>query len=215
MREETSPVPSVEETVSFRAAFERYPASVKGAFLVSGADGMPHQVRIGSARVVELGSRSAERIGVEPAILEVAPTAETFVPFEVPTLDLRPGWYQLECEVTVDAIPGIVRPGKRFAIAWPRSQVRRGIVPIDRAAGKVTWGSLECMGDCVRVSYAADAAPDVTMTVDGRTHPVLGVEHDAAAGKGRVLGYPVLRGDERLSISGAGTGATPLEIALP
>ena len=38
------------DAVSVRAAYERFPVSVKGAFLLRGADGLPHQVRIESAR---------------------------------------------------------------------------------------------------------------------------------------------------------------------
>ena len=32
------------DAVSVRAAYERFPVSVKGAFLLRGADGLPHQV---------------------------------------------------------------------------------------------------------------------------------------------------------------------------
>ena len=64
------------EAVSVRAAYERFPVSVKGAFLLRGADGLPHQVRIESARATECSGRGGRVIGLEAMVLEVAPTLD-------------------------------------------------------------------------------------------------------------------------------------------
>ena len=161
------------DRVSFRAVYERFPAAIKGAFVLRGADGEPHQVRIDHAWIRECSGASSEHLAVESATLEVAPTLDTFVPFEVPSLDLDPGWYELELDAAVDGIDGTVQPGERFSIGWPRGSVRRGTVDVGRAAGTTTVRSLECAGDQVRIAYEAEAPPIVKLSVDGATHPVL------------------------------------------
>ena len=120
----------MDETVSIRAAYERFPLAIKGTFLLRGADGLPHQVRIDSARARGFASEGTREIGVEPMVLEVAPTQETFVPFEISTVDLPSGWYRLECDAIVDGTATLVRPGAPFASAWPRGSIRRGTVTI-------------------------------------------------------------------------------------
>jgi hypothetical protein len=203
----------VPDRVSFRAAYERFPASVKGAFVLRGADGMPHQVRIEHARAAECSGRDEHEIGVEPSVLEVAPTLDLFVPFELPTVDLGAGWYQLECEVVIDGSPAVVRPGNRFAIPWARSAVRRGTVQIGEKAGEVALEQLDCAGDSIRLTYVAAHEPNLKLTVDGSPHQVLEVDHDEGSGRGRIVAYPALRGQERLSIEVR--GAVAVEVALP
>ncbi|HEY7477898.1 MAG TPA: hypothetical protein VIB62_06645 [Actinomycetota bacterium] len=203
----------MDDLVAFRAVFERFPVSIKGAFVLRGADGLPHQVRIERAVLGECAGRAAQAIAIDPAIIEVAPTLDTFVPFEVPTLELGPGWYQLRCDVQVDGVPDVIRPGDRMSIAWPRSAVRRGSVRLDEKAGEVLLVSLDCLGDTVRIPYVAGDPPSVRLTVDGTAHPVLQVEHDEEAGAGKIVGYPVLRQHERLGIEVR--GQDPVEVDLP
>ena len=201
------------DAVSVRAAYERFPVSVKGSFLLRGADGLPHQVRIESARATECSGRGGRVIGLEAMVLEVAPTLDTFVPFEVPTMDLAAGWYRLECALIVDGIPIVLHPGRPFAIAWPRSAVRRGTATIGKKAGGVALETLECVGDSLRVSFAADAVPALKLQMDGASHPVLEIEFDEASGQGRVVGYPALRSQHHLTIEIKGTER--VEVALP
>jgi hypothetical protein len=203
----------VIDRVSFRAVYERFPVAIKGAFVLRAADGEPHQVRIDHAWLKECSGRSAERLTVESATLEVAPTLDTFVPFEVPTLDLDPGWYALEVDTAVDGIEGTVQPGERFSIGWPRGAVRKGTVEVGRTVGDATVRSVECAGDSVRIVYDAEDAPTVQLSVDGASHPVLQVDHDPEAGAGAVLAYPVLREHAVLAI--AVKGADPVEVRLP
>jgi hypothetical protein len=203
----------VEETVSIRAAYERFPIAIKGTFLLRGADGLPHQVRIGSARVRGFAAEGTRQIGVEPMVLEVAPTQETFVPFEISTVDLPSGWYGLECDVVVDGTSTVVRPGDPFASAWPRGSVRRGTVTIGHKTAGVAWETLECLGDSVRIGFAADLAPPLKLEVDGSPHPTVDVRFDDEAGRGSVLAYPVLRSHERLTIDVR--GEAPIDVALP
>ncbi|HEX9299027.1 MAG TPA: hypothetical protein VF968_02740 [Actinomycetota bacterium] len=201
------------DAVSVRAAYERFPVSVKGALLLRGADGLPHQVRIESARAAECAGRGERTIGIEPMVLEIAPTLDTFVPFEVSTMDLAAGWYRLECAVLVDGIASVLHPGRPFAIPWPRAAVRRGTATIGTKTGGVALESLECVGDSLRISFAADTVPALKLEIDGTTHPVLEIEFDRASGHGRVVGYPALRSQQRLTIEIR--GSEPVEVSLP
>jgi hypothetical protein len=203
----------MEDLVAIRARYERFPAAVKGAFLLKGADGLPHQVRLEAARAAELGGGPPQPVSVEIAVLEVSPTQETFVPFDVPTMEVPAGWYQLECDVIVDGEPLRVRPGDPFSMPWPRAAVRRGTVTVGKKVAAVALETLECLGDTVRLSFAADARPALTLSVDGRKHPLLGIEFDEGTGRGQAIGYPVLRAHERLAVELK--GETPIEIPLP
>ena len=203
----------MDDLVAIRAAYERFPASVKGAFLLRGADGMPHQVRIEAARAAECAGRGGETIGIETMVLEVAPTMDTFVPFEVSTMDMASGWYQLECDVVVDGTASVARPGDRFAIPWPRSAVRRGTATIGKKVAGVALESVECTGDRIVVGFAADQLPAVKLTMDGAQHPVLDVEFDEDKGRGAAVGYPALRAHDRLGVQIRGHEI--VEVALP
>lgn len=201
------------DLVGIRAKFERFPAAVKGALLLRGADGMPHQVRLEAAHAAELSGGTPQPVGVESVVLEVSPTQETFVPFEVSTMDMASGWYRLECDIVVDGDHEVVRPGDRFAIPWPRAAVRKGRVTIGAKVSSVALETLECLGDTIRLTFAADSEPSLALAVDGRRHTVLELEFDEETGRGVLTGYPVLRSDRTLTIESR--GESPVEVPLP
>jgi len=208
----------MDERVSIRAHFERFPATLKGAFVLRGADADPHQVRIEAARVTEMSGRGGQPMGVEPVTLDVAPHLDLFVPFEVPLLDLGPGWYRLELEVVIDGVADVVHPGERFAMAWPRGSMRRGSVSVRKvaevASTSVTIEQVECTPDTVRVTYSAPARVAITIAADGTTLSSIEDDFDPEAGKGRAVVYPVAKTQTRLSVSVRGA-AEPVEIDLP
>jgi|SRR5688572_25184561 hypothetical protein len=204
--------------VSIRAHYERFPASLKGAFVLRGDDPDPHQVRIEAARVTELSGNAAQPMGVEPATLDVAPHIDLFVPFEVPLLELGPGWYQLELDVAVDGDEGVVRPGERFVVAWPRGSMRRGTAAVDRAiaAGSVSVRieQVECATDSLRVTYQAPARVGLALSADDVALSQIDDEFDMQTGKGRVTTYPVAKTRSQLAITTRGADR-PLEVELP
>jgi hypothetical protein len=216
-----SDVNEVRERVSIRASFERFPATVKGAFVLRGADRDPHQVRIDAARVREVSGRGSLPIGLDPVTLDVAPNLDLFVPFEFATTELAAGWYGLECDVAIDGDLENVRPSKRFAVPWPRATVRRGNVSVNKTARvengpKVHVEQIECGGESIRVSYSTsppEAVP-VRLAADGTSLTILETEFDAESGRGRVTAYPVMRTHSRLSIDVRGIPA-PIELDLP
>jgi len=123
--------------VAIRAHFEKFPATVKGAFVLRSADRDPHQVVLRSARVTELAGAGSQPIDLQETTLDVAPKLDFFVPFEFPVTELGAGWYCLETECDVDGVATVVRPERRFAMAWPRARsiVANGSsVPVSAAA---------------------------------------------------------------------------------
>ena len=211
----------VVERVSIRAHFERFPATVKGAFVLKAADRDPHQVRIDAARVREMSGLGAFPIGLEPVTLDVAPNLDLFVPFEFAITELAAGWYHLECDVAIDGDKENVRPPKRFAVPWPRATVRRGNLKVDKAARveggpRVHVERVECGGDAIRVAYTVSPAEVVTirLAVDDEPLTILESDFDQETGSGRVTAYPVMRTHSRLSIDVRGLPA-PIELRLP
>jgi hypothetical protein len=209
------------ERVSIRAHFERFPATVKGAFVLKAADRDPHQVRIDAARVREMSGLGAFPIGLEPVTLDVAPNLDLFVPFEFAITELAAGWYDLECDVAIDGDPENVRPPKRFAVPWPRATVRRGNLKVDKTARveggpKVHVEQVECGGDTTRVAYSVSPAEDVRirLSVDDTPLPILESEFDQETGSGRITAYPLMRTNSRLTIDVRGFPA-PMELRLP
>ncbi len=204
--------------VSIRAHFERFPATLKGAFVLRGDDADPHQVRIEAARIAELAGRAGQPMRVEPVTLDVAPHLDLFVPFEVPLLDLAPGWYRLELDVTIDGDAGVVHPGDRFVVAWPRGSMRRGSASIGRAieagATTVTILQVDCAPDGVRVSYEAPAQLGLSIAADDVMLPLVDEGFDEESRRGTVMTYPAAKTQLRLAITARGADR-PIEIDLP
>jgi hypothetical protein len=215
----------VSEPVSVRARFERFPATVKGAFIIRGEDPDPHQVVFREARVVAIGGTEAHPIGMAAATLDVAPRRDVFVPFEMAVTDMDPGWYELECELDVDGRPRTFLGGRRFSVAWPRATVRRGQVQVGRAielpgGGTVKVEQIDCGGDSIKV-HVQVTPPEplmVRLSADGGRLPVLESDFEGSTERGKVVAYPLLRAHSSLRIdvkapSRAGQGT--LDVRLP
>jgi hypothetical protein len=207
----------MEHDISIRAHFERFPATVKGAFVLRGEGRDPRQVKIQAARVAELASRTAWPLEIAPVTLDVAPHLDLFVPFEFPITELGPGWYGLECDVEIDGVPEVVHPGEPFPMPWPRATTRRGSVAVGKAipagAGKARIESIECGGDSIRLKYEADEAVAFRFTADGAPVAVIAQDFDEDAGHGVTTAYPLLKTHSTLSIEARGGGS--LDLKLP
>lgn len=204
--------------ISIRAHYERFPATIKGAFVLRGEGRDPRQVRIEDARVIEVSGGGSQSIAMEPVTLEVAPHLDLFVPFEVPLTELGAGWYSLECDVVIDGVPDVVHPGDRFPVAWPRATVRRGPIPVgkslDVSGDTVAIDQIDCAGDSIKIGFTATKAPTLKLTADGATVPVLDTQFDDATRRGKIVGYPLMRTQRALSIDASGA-KRPLEVTLP
>jgi hypothetical protein len=215
----------VSDPVSVRARFERFPATVKGAFIIRGEDPDPHQVVFREARVVSVGGQGARAVPMASVTLDVAPRRDVFVPFEMAVTDLDAGWYGLECVLDVDGRPQTFPGGKRFAVAWPRATVRRGHVPVGRDV-KLPGGStvrveqIDCGGDSIKVPFVVTPPEPVTvrLSADGARLHVLDTDFEEASGRGKVVAYPLLRTHSslRIDVHGRVRGTEAgLEVRLP
>jgi len=210
--------------ISVRARFERFPATVKGAFILRGEDPDPHQVVFREANVVGIGLGISDPMPMMAVTLDVAPHRDVFVPFEMPVAELDPGWYTMTCELEVDGVSGTYDGGRRFCVPWPRASVRRGQVKVDRAVAvggsRVVVEQLDCATDSLKVHLRVDPPAPVAarLSADGDRLEVLDAEMDETTGRGRVTAYPVMRvhGTLRIELRGKGRDAEgALEVHLP
>ncbi|HEY6567656.1 MAG TPA: hypothetical protein VI341_09065 [Actinomycetota bacterium] len=209
---------NVEPDISIRAHYERFPATIKGSFVLRGVGRDPHQVRIEHARVTELAGAGSHGIGVEPVTLEVAPRLDLFVPFEFSVTELDAGWYRLECDVLTDGVPGTVQPGERFPVAWPRATVRRGSVTVgttvETSDGPLTIEQVDLGGDSIKIVFVATTEPTVKLSADDSSLTVLDVEFDEGSGRGRVIAYPLMKTAAVLTLTAKGA-TDPVDVTLP
>ncbi|HWO69512.1 MAG TPA: hypothetical protein VNP94_01985 [Actinomycetota bacterium] len=212
----------VERGVGVRAHYDRSPATIKGAFVLRGEDPDPHQVRIHGARVVAVGRDQAWPMGLRPAVVDVAPRRDLFVPFEFPTVDLEPGWYGLEIELEVDGHPARIACGRRFSVPWPRAAVRRGQVRVAKlvstGGARVAVERLDLLGDSLKLRLTAEGPelPPLRLSADGEPVPIVEQTFDAGRREATVVAYPLLRSQGRLRIEvGRGRERGVLEVPLP
>jgi hypothetical protein len=195
--------------VQVQTRYERFPASLKGAFVMQGSDGNPHVVQIESAQVARIPGGPGKPFAVEAGIVDVAPSRDLFVPFEAPVSEIEPGWYVVESTVKVDGGRTFVFASRPFAVPWPRNDVRRGAIAVERTVqagrGKVRIDRVEMGGDAAAVVWwpeeqSTDQPPSVgshspasesgghveaVLIADGRPLDVL-PEQAGRAGRGDV-----------------------------
>jgi hypothetical protein len=166
--------PREERPIRVQTRFERFPASIKGAFVMAGADGNPHAVHIESAELIRVPGGPAKPVPLEDRQLNVAPSRDLFVPFEVPVMDLDPGWYQLVSAVKVDGAGVWTFESRPFTIPWPRNDVRRGAMVVGE---RVSAGGTEF--EVERVELGSDAAVVVWREAEGSDAAGAAPEADA------------------------------------
>jgi hypothetical protein len=200
----------VAEDISLVAHFERFPATVKGAFVVRAGGRDPHQVAFHEARVVRVPGPGARQIHIEPVTLDVPPRRDLFVPFEFTISDLEPAWYGLEADVDVDGAPRTVGGGKRFCVPWPRSAVRAMSVRVVRrlkvGASTVIVERCQSGTDGATLRFSIDPPQEVAVRLfaDDRRLDVVEQEVEPASGRGTLKAYPLLRSHTTLRIEVAG-----------
>jgi len=196
----------VPEDISLTAHFERFPATVKGAFVVRTGGRNPHQVAFHEARVVRVPGPGARQIHIEPVALDVPPRRDLFVPFEFTISDLEPAWYGLEADVDVDGAPRTMAGGKRFCVPWPRSAVRAMSVRVDKRVkvGGTTVTLERCQSgtDGATLRFSVDPPQEVAVRLfaDDRRLDVVEQDVEPSSGRGTVKAYPLLRSHTTLRI---------------
>ena len=223
--------------IDVRTRYDRFPATIKGTFVLRGADGLPHRVLFESAAVERIPTGQQRPMATGASIVDVAPGRDLFVPFETSIVDLEPSWYAVRAHLVVDAegrsIPFTSKP---FCVGWPRGDIRRGSF---RLAARVGTGVRAFLIE--RVDLGPEAAsvvwseshphgeeaddPDETVAVlfaDG--HPLEELPADAlkpgpmALGERRTISYPVARAVASLAVAirpPTGTPSPRVDIPLP
>ncbi|MFB3739028.1 MAG: hypothetical protein ACE14W_08690 [Candidatus Velamenicoccus archaeovorus] len=198
--------------VSVRARFERFPATLKGAFIIRGEDRDPHQVVLLEGRAVSVDGRAVRRIPMQSTTLDIVPKQDVFVPFELSVSDLEPGWYDLVCDLQVDGIFASQAGGRRFTVAWPRASVRRGQVKVGKELRlgdvRVRVEQVDCGADSIRLQLSIEPPEELTvrLSADGDPLDVLETDLDLASGRARVVAYPVLKVHRTLRVEVRGRG---------
>jgi hypothetical protein len=199
--------------VAVQVRFERTPISVRGAFVMRGADGDPHSVRVEWARVERVPGGPTKAIVMEDRLIDLTPTRDLFVPFEVPVMELPPSWYRVACALKVDGARTCEFEGRPFVVPWPRAEVWRGTVTV---ATSVPLGRRSAQVDRVEGTWEASVvvwrAPDVAgggeavLVADDVELEVLPPEaakrlaEPSDPAERRTLSYPVPRGAGSLSV---------------
>jgi hypothetical protein len=196
--------------------YERFPATLKGAFVLRGADGDPHTVRLEEATIGRIPEGPVVPVPMGDVVVDVAPARDLFIPFEAVLVDLGPGWYAVGCLIVVDGSGRWAFTGRPFSVAWPRGENRRGMVRLDR---RVRIGELDVHLD--RVEMVADATVvvwrtggdegaavvDVDLAADGTPVDPLppgappALHRGSGAHDHRTAFYPVPRGTGNLALT--------------
>jgi hypothetical protein len=214
----------MDTDVSLRARYERFPATVKGAFVVRGEDAYPHQIAFHEARVVRVPGPGSRIIPLDPVTLDVPPHKDLFVPFEFPIGELDPAWYGLEAEVEVDGGRRTMDGGKRFCVPWPRALIRTVSLRLDRKVtiddAAVSLDRFQSGAEGVQIRFVVQPPQEITLRVfaDDRKLEVVEQEIEPASGRGRTRAYPLLKSHQklRIEVSGSAKGtAEQVEVDLP
>lgn len=215
-REDPSGREGEREPLSVQVRFDRLPGSLRGAFVLRGADGDPHAIQFTDARVQRVPAGSSAAFPFEERVFDVAPTRDLFVPFEAPIGDLPPGWYTVEAAIRVDGGRARRHAGRRFCVPWPRADVRRGTL---RVGEGVRVGRVDVRVE--RVEMNADSAAVVWSVAEGvdtgDLHAALRVDGgeleilpDAGRDRGETdratVSYPVPRSARSLEVVVRGAG---------
>ena len=192
--------------VSLRARFERFPATVKGAFVVRGEDVNPHQISFHDARIVRVPGPGSRPISLTTVTLDVPPHKDLFVPFEFPIGELEPAWYSLEADVNIDGAPRTMDGGRRFCVPWPRSAIRSASLRLDRSVevGDASVSLDRCQsgpeGTTIKYSVKPAGPVEVHLFADGDQLPVVEQDVEETTGKGIARAYPLLKSHSSLRI---------------
>jgi hypothetical protein len=223
-----------------RTVFERFPITIKGAFVLRGGDAFPHQVRFERAVVARIPAGADREVPVEQVPLDVAPRRDLFLPFEATIADLAPAWYVVRSDVLVDGAVRQRHDSKPFAVAWPRGAMRTGSAHVGRRVplrtGAIVIEKLELRTDRAEVvwRFEAEDAGDVARPEPSFSVRVSGPGHaadaaleplpaaaaggpEAPGGRRRAVAYPVPKDVTALTVHVTGrhgdTKVVPVSIA--
>ena len=126
--------------------YDRFPATVKGAFVLRGGDANPHLVRVVRAGIDSVSGGAAKDIPMGHVDVDVAPGAR---PVRARSRPGSPSWSPAgtssrpSCRWT--AARSERSASRPFSVAWPRAQVRTGSV--SARTSRFAWARPRCVVD--------------------------------------------------------------------
>ena len=199
--------------VIVQTRYDRFPATVKGAFVLRGGDANPHLARLIRAGIDLVPSGPSKEIPMGDVRVDVAPGRDLFVPFEIGITDLEPGWYVIGSDIQVDGGAIMQSQSRPFSVPWPRGEVRTGSVSVEATAvvgaRTVRVDRVELRPDRTVVVWRedepAEGDPVIRAEVAASGNALAAVPAapgpEGRAGEHRSLFYPAARGVDALTVS--------------
>ena len=210
--------------VVVRIVFERFPVTIKGAFVLRGGDADPHVARIATAEVARTPTGPAKPVPIESAAMDVAPRRDLFLPFEATIADLEPSWYVVRCGLQIDGAPPTTVESRPFVMPWPRGTMATGtFAPADRlvvGAGALVIDKVDLRTDRVDVLWHTEGTNDApTLVASADDVELEAIPASAGAEPGpdrrRSVWYPAPKGARSVTIELGPRSAAKGRLTLP
>jgi hypothetical protein len=212
--------------VVVRIVFERFPVTIKGAFVLRGGDADPHVARIVGAEVARTPKGQARPIPVDTAAMDVAPRRDLFLPFEATIADLDPAWYVARCGLQVDGASPLPVDSRPFSVPWPRGTMATGSFSpgegLSGAGGTIAIDRVDLRTDRLEVLWRAEHwagdGPRLGASADGQELeplPPSAGGADPGQDRRRSVWYPVPKGSRAVHIELGARGGAEGRLTVP
>jgi len=214
--------------VLVQTRYDRFPATVKGAFVLRGGDANPHLARLLRAGIDLVPEGQVKEIPMGDVRVDVAPGKDLYVPFEASITDLNPGWFVVASDMQIDGGSVMRSASRPFSVPWPRGEVRTGSTPVEATTSvggrKVRIERIDLKNDRTIVVWREEDAlesesvihAEVT-TGEGALAAVPDATQEGRLGERRSTFYPASRDVNLLALSFAlesGERSDPVETRL-
>jgi hypothetical protein len=212
--------------VLVRTVYERFPITIKGAFVLRGGDANPHVARIAEALLARTPSGYTEPVAVEGTPMNVAPKIDLYLPFEAPIADLEPSWYLVRSLLQVDGGAPSTVESRPFSMPWPRGSTAIGSVTpgatVEVGARSLLVERVDLRSDRVEVLWRPlewrGSAPVFGLLADRQELeplPNRAVAGSPAPERHRSGWYPAPRGISALTLVVGGRSSGRAELTVP
>jgi len=225
---DTAPEMPDRSPVLVQTRYDRFPATVKGAFVLRGGDANPHLARLLRAGIDLVPEGQVKEIPMGDVRVDVAPGKDLYVPFEASITDLNPGWFVVASDMQIDGGSVMRSASRPFSVPWPRGEVRTGSTPVEATTSvggrKVRIERIDLKNDRTIVVWREEDAlesesvihAEVT-TGEGALAAVPDATQEGRLGERRSTFYPASRDVNLLALSFAlesGERSDPVETRL-
>ena len=225
---DTAPEIPDRPPVLVQTRYDRFPATVKGAFVLRGGDANPHLARLLRAGIDLVPEGQVKEIPMGDIRVDVAPGKDLYVPFEASITDLNPGWFVIASDMQIDGGSVMPTASRPFSVPWPRGEVRTGSTPVEATTSvggrRVHIERIELKNDRTIVVWREEDALDSESSIHaevtaggGALAAVPDATQEGRLGERRSIFYPASRDVNLLALSFAlesGERSDPVEARL-